>query len=78
MRKEVFQEYIEIRKEMEFKFKNQRYTITYGKDELGFDYIEVALLYEAGQRFSSYKQMMAECKIDNTFLKEFVDDIELI
>ena len=78
MTKEQFQTNIEIKKEMEFSFHGKKYNITYGSNAENKPYIQIARLYEGGERYSCLKEMLAECKIDNTFLKEMIDDIVLI
>ncbi len=77
MTKEEFQLNIEIRKEMEFVYDDRRYTITYGETETGRKYIQVGLLYDEGERYSSYSDMIVGCKIKNAYLRELIERLDI-
>lgn len=77
MKIEDFQLNIEIKKEMEFVYDGERYTITYGKTDRGSSYIQVGLLYDSGVRYDSYTQMMTCCKIKNAYLREIVQRLNI-
>ncbi|MCR5045824.1 MAG: hypothetical protein K6A42_04550 [Treponema sp.] len=61
----------EIKREFEFIHDNKKYLITYGKED-GKDYIQLAREFETGERFHSFKEMMAKAKVGNQFLREYI------
>lgn len=68
--------YIESKKELEFTYKEKTYTITYGIDTDGNDYIAFGRLYEP-ERFTSFKDLYARAKINNSYFREMLDVIEI-
>ncbi|MCQ2591622.1 MAG: hypothetical protein MJ188_02460 [Treponema sp.] len=73
MTKEDLFFYISTKKELEFKYNNKTYNLTYGNDSKG-DYISFGLLYEE-KRYYSWGELINEAKIDNHFFKEMLDII---
>lgn len=68
--------YTEAKKEIEFTYKDRVFSITYGTDEKGYDYILFGRLYE-GERYSSFKDLYARAKIDNSYFREMLDVIDI-
>lgn len=68
--------YIESKKELEFVYNGKVYSLTYGKNSSGEEYIAFGRLYEQ-ERFSSFKDLYARAKIDNSYFREMLDIIEL-
>ncbi len=64
----------EIKREFEFIHDNKKYLITYGSEN-GKDYIQLGREFERGERFSSFKEMMAKAKVGNQFLREYIQHI---
>lgn len=68
--------YTEAKKEIEFVYKDRTFSITYGTDVNGKDYILFGRLYE-GERYSSFKDLYARAKIDNSYFREMLDVISI-
>ena len=64
------------KKEIEFTYNNKTYLLSYGTDADGNNYIAFGRLYEQ-DRFSSFKDLYARAKIDNSYFREMLDIIEL-
>ena len=67
---------LESKKEIEFTYNNKTYLLSYGTDADGNNYIAFGRLYEQ-DRFSSFKDLYARAKIDNSYFREMLDIIEL-
>lgn len=72
MTKDDLYYYIQVKKDLEFVYNGKTYSLTYGKENDGRDYICFGLLYE-GERFYSYGEFINEAKIDNHFFREMLD-----
>ncbi|MCR5612141.1 hypothetical protein [Treponema sp.] len=68
--------YTQAKKEFEFIYKEKTYSLTYGRDDNGKDYIAFGRLYEP-ERYESFKDLYARAKIDNSYFREMLDIIEL-
>lgn len=68
--------YIEAKKELEFTFEKKIYLLSYGIDSKGNSYIAFGRLYEQ-EKFSSFNDLYARAKIDNSYFREMLDIIEL-
>ena len=74
MTTEGFQNYIETKREFEFIFEGKKFLITYGKDN-GGQYIQLGQEFSAGKKFYSYRELMADAKVGNHFLREFIKSL---
>ncbi len=65
---------INVRQPLEFCFRGKTYNLTYGRDEEG-DYIAFGRLYETPGRYYSVGELLNEVKIENSYLKEVLEDL---
>lgn len=68
--------YTESKKELEFVYQQKTYLLSYGKDNNGENCIFFGRLYEQ-EKFSSFNDLYARAKINNSYFKEMLDIIEL-
>lgn len=76
MNKDDFYFNIQIKKPMEFKYKNLTYNFKYDKDSNGKEYIYFGRLYEE-EKYDSYGDLMNNAKIENHLLKNMLDTLDL-
>lgn len=76
MTKDDFYFKIQVKKTMEFKYNNILYNINYDKTSDGKDIILFGRLYEE-QKFDSYGDLMNNAKVENHFLKDMLDILDL-
>ncbi len=70
--------YIDTKKELEFLYNSKKYTITYSKDKDGNKIINFGELYSKKSQYDSYEHLMNEAKIDNSFFRFMLDDINTV
>ncbi|MBR1910981.1 MAG: hypothetical protein IJ828_01350 [Treponema sp.] len=76
MTREEFQFIVDIKKEYEFLANGKRYTLTYGKDDSGKDYIALGRLYDQPERYASFGDLMNHAKIENQYVRELIAFLE--
>lgn len=65
---------IQTNQNIEFKFNNKTYSLSYDKASDGSQIILFGQVYEE-KRYESFGELMNKAKIDNYFLKEILEDI---
>lgn len=67
---------IQTKESIEFSFKGKRYNLFYDKTTDGKDLIIFGELY-MGEKFNSFGDFFNRARIDNYFLKEILDEINV-
>lgn len=65
---------IQTNQNIEFKFNNKTYSLSYDKAPDGSQIILFGQVYEE-KRYESFGELMNKAKIDNYFLKEILEEI---
>ncbi len=76
MTKDDFYFKIQVKQTMEFKYNNILYNINYDKTSDGKEIILFGRLYEE-QKFHSYGDLMNNAKVENHFLKDMLEILDL-
>lgn len=76
MTKDDFYFKIQVKQTMEFKYNNYLYNINYDKTSDGKEIILFGRLYEE-QKFHSYGDLMNNAKVENHFLKDMLEILDL-
>lgn len=76
MKKTDFMFYIQTKKELEFSFKNKSYSLYYDKSPENKDIIVFGQTFE-GKSYKNVGELLNTAKIENYFLKDLLDEIEL-
>lgn len=76
MRKEDFFFNIQVQKPMEFTYKGATYSIRCEKDDSDNQTIFFGRLYEE-EKFDSYGEFMNNAKVENSFFKDLLEDLDL-
>lgn len=76
MTKDDFYFKIQVKQTMEFKYNNFLYNINYDKTSDGKEIILFGRLYEE-QKFHSYGDLMNNAKVENHFLKDMLEILDL-
>lgn len=76
MTKDDFYFKIQVKQTMEFKYNNFLYNINYDKTSDGKEIILFGRLYEE-QKFDSYGDLMNNAKVENHFLKDMLEILDL-
>ncbi|MCM1285146.1 MAG: hypothetical protein NC213_08155 [Acetobacter sp.] len=72
---EEFKEWIDIGNEVEFTYKGDEYSVTYGKDNNGNKIISFCRFYCKPVDFKSVDDFMNNSKIENEYLKDIWDKV---
>ncbi len=72
---EELQSYIEQKREFEFLYGGKKFLITYGKDSERRPYINLGQEFSQGRKFYSFREFLAEAKIGNHFMREYIHSI---
>lgn len=75
MKREQFRFLIDTETVYEFKYKEKNYSISYGKDEKG-SYIAFGERY-LQEKYYSYGEFMNNARVENSFFREMIEDLEL-
>ena len=76
MTKDDFYFKIQVKQTMEFKYNSLLYNINYDKTSDGKEIILFGRLYEE-QKFHSYGDLMNNAKVENHFLKDMLEILDL-
>ncbi|MBS7258752.1 MAG: hypothetical protein KIG63_09980 [Methanobrevibacter sp.] len=76
MTKDDFYFKIQVKQTMEFKYNSILYNINYDKTSDGKEIILFGRLYEE-QKFHSYGDLMNNAKVENHFLKDMLEILDL-
>ena len=76
MTKDDFYCKIQVKQTMEFKYNSILYNINYDKTSDGKEIILFGRLYEE-QKFHSYGDLMNNAKVENHFLKDMLEILDL-
>lgn len=76
MTKDDFYFKIQVKQTMEFKFNNIVYAINFDKTSEGKEFILFGRLYEE-EKFDSYGDLMNNAKVENHYLKDMLDILDL-
>lgn len=76
MTKDDFYFKIQVKQTMEFKYNSILYNINYDKTSDGKEIILFGRLYEE-QKFDSYGDLMNNAKVENHFLKDMLEILDL-
>lgn len=76
MTKDDFYFKIQVKQTMEFKYNSILYNINYDKTSDGKEIILFGRLYEE-QKFHSYGDLMNNAKVENHFLKDMLELLDL-
>ena len=76
MTKDDFYFKIQVKQTMEFKYNSILYNINYDKTSDGKEIILFGGLYEE-QKFHSYGDLMNNAKVENHFLKDMLEILDL-
>ena len=81
MKREELQFALETKHNLEFSFNGRTYILNYAPQALAGQSrsgatIKLGLLYDEGETFSSFTDLMVRAKIENHFLREILDDIQ--
>lgn len=71
MTQEAFRFIIDTKREIEFSYQGKQYSITYGTDESGKNYILFGETY-MGTRYYSFAELMTYAKIQNHYFREML------
>ena len=76
MTKDDFYFKIQVKQTMEFKYNSILYNINYDKTSDGKEIILFGRLYEE-QKFHSYGDLMNNAKVENHFLKDMLEILDV-
>lgn len=76
MKEEDFFFNIQIQKPMHFLYKDEEYCIKCDKDSNGNQIILFGRTFQE-QKYSSYGEFMNTAKVENTFFKHMLEDLDL-
>ena len=76
MTKDDFYFKIQVKQTIEFKYNSILYNINYDKTSDGKEIILFGRLYEE-QKFHSYGDLMNNAKVENHFLKDMLEILDL-
>ena len=65
---------IETKSEWSFTWKGLEYSLTYGVDNSGCDYILFGRTFE-GEKYYSVKELFNKARIENHFFREMLEDL---
>ncbi len=69
---EEFRYIVDTKKEYEFTYRGISYSLTYGRNEPGFDVIEFGERFFQ-RKFDSWGMFINEAKVENHYLREMLD-----
>lgn len=73
-----FKRNIELKKEMDFEYKGTKYSVSYGKDEHGRNFIAFGEYHQLPEYYYSYGELMNNAKIRNSWLKYTIDSLDFL
>lgn len=76
MRKEDFFFNIQIQKPMNFTYRGISYTVKCDKDEKGNQIILFGRTFQE-EKYESYGEFMNTAKVENSFFKDLLEDLDL-
>lgn len=65
--------YIEEKREFEFFYDGKKFLITYGND--GRQFIQLGQEFSVGQKFYSFREFLADAKVGNHYLREYIQSL---
>lgn len=77
MTTDELQSYIEEKREFDFYCGGKKFLITYGKDDEndGRQFIQLGQEFSVGQKFYSFREFLANAKVENYFLREYIQSL---
>ena len=70
MTTDELQSYIEQKREFDFYYDGKKFLITYGND--GRQFNQLGQEFSAGQKFYSFREFLANAKVGNHFVREYI------
>ena len=64
--------YVQAKKELEFKYRENTYVLNYDKDDKGKEYIIFGPIYET-KKYDSFGDLMNNARVENHYFKEFIE-----